>query len=126
MVCGGFALPIREGYADQVYIVTSGENMAIYAAANIAVAVENFKKRGYADIGGVILNRRNVPDEREKTETLCNDIHSKIAADLPRDNHISMAEEQNHPVMELYPDCEYAKNIRKLAEYMIKHGVNHA
>lgn len=125
VVCGGFALPIREGYADQVYIVTSGENMAIYAAANIAIAVENFKKRGYADIGGVILNRRNVPDEKEKVETLCNDIHSEIAADLPRDNHISMAEETNHPVMELYPDCEYAKEVRKLAKHMIEHGVNH-
>ena len=62
VVCGGFALPIRESYADQVYIVTSGENMALYAADNIAQAVENFRERGYARLGGVILNRRNVPE----------------------------------------------------------------
>lgn len=125
VVCGGFALPIREGYADQVYIVTSGENMAIYAAANIAMAVENFKQRGYASIGGVILNRRNVENEKEKVETLCQDIHSQIVADLPRDNHISEAETAKKPVMEVYPDCDYATEIKKLAETMLRHGVNH-
>ena len=58
VVCGGFAMPIREGYAHRVYIVTSGENMAIYAAANIAMAVENFRERGYASLGG--LDRKSV------------------------------------------------------------------
>ena len=51
VVCGGFAMPIREGYADKVFIVTSGENMAIYAAANIAAAVKSFEARGYASLG---------------------------------------------------------------------------
>ncbi len=125
VVCGGFAMPIRQGYADQVYIVTSGENMAIYAAANIATAVDNFKQRGYADIGGVILNRRNVPDEKTKVETLCRDIHSRIAADLPRDNHIAEAEMQMRPVMEMFPSCEYAVQIRALASDMIRNGVDH-
>ena len=124
VVCGGFAMPIREGYADQVYIVTSGENMAIYAAANIATAVANFRERGYATLGGVILNRRNVPDEKEKVETLCQDIQSKIVADLPRDNHIADAEEQKKPVMGLYPDCPYAQAVRGLADYIIQNGVD--
>ena len=125
VVCGGFALPIRDGYADQVYIVTSGENMAIYAAANIAADVDNFRSRGYASIGGVILNRRNVPDEREKVETLCEDIHSQIAADLPRDNRIEQAEAQKKPVMDLFPDCDYARAVRALADFMLENGVNH-
>lgn len=125
VVCGGFALPIREGYADQVYIVTSGENMAIYAAANIATAVENFRERGYASLGGVILNRRNVEDEREKVQVLCNDIHTEIVGDLPRDWHVGEAEVQGKTVNELYPDCTYSKEIRLLAEYMIAHGVCH-
>lgn len=124
VVCGGFAMPIREGYADQVYIVTSGENMAIYAAANIATAVENFKDRGYATIGGVILNRRNVLDEREKVETLCSDIHADLVADLPRDNHIEEAESRGKPVMELFPDCGYARAVNGLATYMLSHGID--
>ena len=61
VVCGGFAMPIREGYADKVFIVTSGENMAIYAAANIACAVKAFEARGYAGLGGNRRRRKNWP-----------------------------------------------------------------
>ena len=122
VVCGGFAMPIREGYADQVYIVSSGENMAIYAAANIATAVGNFKERGYATLGGIILNRRNVPDEREKVEVLCKDFETEIVADLPRDNNVSEAEMAGRPVMEMFPDCEYAAKIRELADYILKNA----
>lgn len=119
VVCGGFAMPIREGYAEKVYIVTSGENMAIYAAANIAMAVENFRERGYAHLGGLILNRRNVPDERAKVETLASDIHTTIAADLPRDNSIAGAEAAKLPVFEAAPDCDYVRAVRALAKKMI-------
>lgn len=124
VVCGGFAMPIREGYADRVYIVTSGENMAIYAAANIAMAVDNFKDRGYAALGGLILNRRNVPEEREKVETLASDIKTDIVADLPRDNSIAEAEMRGRSVMEMYPDCAYAEAVRKLARKILEDGNN--
>ena len=70
VVCGGFSVPMRGGYANKVFIVTSGENMAIHAGANIALAVNNFKDRGYASLGGVILNRRNVKKEDEKVKEL--------------------------------------------------------
>ena len=119
VVCGGFAMPIREGYADQVFIVTSGENMSIYAAANIAMAVENFRQRGYASLGGLILNRRNVPDEYQKVKILAEDLNTQILADLPRDDHISDAQDTGRGVMEVYPDCEYAKAIRELAQRML-------
>ena len=122
VVCGGFAMPIREGYADRVFIVTSGENMSIYAAANIAMAVENFRQRGYAALGGLILNRRNVPDEREKVETLAKELGTEILADLPRDDHISDAQDTNRCVMETYPDCAYAAEIRVLAKRMLALG----
>ena len=119
VVCGGFAMPIREGYADRVFIVTSGENMSIYAAANIGLAVENFRKRGYATLGGLILNRRNVPDERKKAEALAEDLKTEILADLPRDNHISDAQDTGRSVMEVFPECDYARGIRALAQRML-------
>ncbi len=122
VVCGGFAMPIREGYADRVFIVTSGENMSIYAAANIAMAVENFKARGYATLGGLILNRRNVPDEREKVETLAKELGTEILADLPRDNHISDAQDMGRSVMEMFPECDYALSVRALADRMLREG----
>ena len=77
VVCGGFAMPMREGYANKVYILTSGENMAVYAAANIGLALEGFKERGYAQLGGLILNRRNVKREEEKALELSEDLHTE-------------------------------------------------
>ena len=68
VVCGGFAMPIRGGYADHVLIVTSGEMMALYAASNIASAIHNFGRRGYAQFSGLILNARNVEAEQEIVE----------------------------------------------------------
>ena len=124
VVCGGFAMPIREGYADQVYIVTSGENMAIYAAANIAMAIENFKSRGYASLGGLILNRRNVPDEKEKVQALAVDLDTRIVADLPRDNLVAEAEAGNGCVVDLFPEAPYAKGIEALADAMLANGVD--
>ncbi len=120
VVCGGFAMPIREGYADKVFIVTSGENMSIYAAANIAMAVENFRQRGYATLGGLILNRRNVPDELEKVQELADELHTEILADLPRDNAISDAQNSSRGVMEAYPDSDFARQIRVLAARMLE------
>ena len=68
VVCGGFAAPIREGYAEKVVIVTSGEKMALYAANDVSSAVRNFEDRSYARIFGLILNHRNVENETEKVQ----------------------------------------------------------
>ena len=115
VVCGGFSMPMRKGYADQVFIITSGENMAIHAGANIAMAVENFKDRGYAQLGGLILNRRNVKNEDAKVEELAEDIHSKVIGTLSRSSLVTDAEEQKKTVIEAYPDSEMAEEYRILA-----------
>ena len=115
VVCGGFSMPMRKGYADQIFIITSGENMAIHAGANIAMAVENFKDRGYAQLGGLILNRRNVKNEDAKVEELAEDIHSKVIGTLSRSALVTDAEEQKKTVIEAYPDSEMAEEYRILA-----------
>lgn len=68
VVCGGFSMPIRNGYAEEVYIVTSGEMMSMYAASNISTAINQFKNRGYARLKGLILNAKNVENEVELVE----------------------------------------------------------
>ncbi|MCR5264326.1 MAG: AAA family ATPase [Clostridiales bacterium] len=115
VVCGGFSMPMRGGYADKVYIVTSGENMSIHAAANIVVAIENFRDRGYASLGGIILNRRDVKNEREKVEELCADIGSRIVGTLSRSETVQDAEAKNATVMEAYPCSAMAREYRELA-----------
>lgn len=115
VVCGGFSMPMRSGYAEKVFIVTSGENMAIHAAANIAMAVENFKERGYATLGGLILNRRNVKNEEAKVAELCEDIHSGVIGTLSRSETVTDAEERQMTVLEAFPDSSMAQEYRVLA-----------
>lgn len=94
-------MPIREGYADKVFIVTSGENMAIYAAANIAAAVKSFEARGYASLGGILLNRRGVKREQEKVEELAEDMETEIIGSLDYSPLVGETEELGKTVMEL-------------------------
>ena len=119
VVCGGFSMPMRNGYADKIFIVTSGENMAIHAGANIAMAVENFKNRGYATLGGLILNRRNVPREEEKVEELAEDFHTSIVGTLTRSDLVQQAEEQKKTVLEAFPESEMAEEYRILAKAIL-------
>ena len=120
VVCGGFTMPMRSGYADAVYILTSGENMAIHAAANIASAVERFQGRGYAKLGGFLLNCRNVKREEEKAEELAEDFHSKILYRLPHCDLVPEAEEQCKTVLEAYPDSQMATEYRALARVLMQ------
>ncbi|MDR1953625.1 MAG: nitrogenase iron protein [Clostridiales Family XIII bacterium] len=119
VVCGGFAMPIRGGYADHVFIVTSGEAMALFAARNIALAVENFTSRGYAKYSGVILNSRNVKNERALAEQLARDTGSEIIAHISRSSDVQLAEEQAKTVIEALPDCEIAHEYRALADKIV-------
>ena len=119
VVCGGFSMPMRSGYADYVFVVTSGENMSIHAGANIAMALERFQNRGYAKLGGFILNRRNVPREEEKVQELAEDFHSGTIGYLSRSELVMAAEEQKKTLMECYPDSEMADEYRALSEAVL-------
>jgi nitrogenase iron protein NifH len=116
VVCGGFAVPMREGYANYVLVVTSGENMSIHAAANIGVAVQNFQKRGYAQMGGLVLNRRDVRDEEAKVRELAGDLGCDIVGALPHSSLVTDAEEGGLTLMEAAPDSAMAEAYRALAD----------
>ena len=120
VVCGGFSMPMRSGYADKVFVITSGENMAIHAAANIAMAVDGFKGRGYAQLGGIILNRRNVRREDEKVQELAEDIHSSVIASLSRSDTVQEAEDLGKTVVEAFPESAMAAEYRALAGVLLK------
>ncbi len=122
VVCGGFSMPMRAGYADKVFILTSGENMSIHAAANIAMAIENFKGRGYATLGGLILNRREVKNEDTKVEELADDLHTGIVGCLSRSETVQEAEELQKTVLEAFPESEMAGEYRALAKAVLAVG----
>ena len=119
VVCGGFSMPMRAGYADRIYIITSGENMAIHAAANIAMAVDNFKEKGYATLGGLILNRRDVKNEEEKVNELAGDFNTQIVGTLTRSETVLDAEELGKTVVKAFPESSMAEEYRVLAKKLI-------
>ena len=116
VVCGGFAMPMRKGYADHVFIMTSGETMSIYAAANIGLALENFSGRGYARMSGIILNRRDVPDEESRVSALAAELHSELTGTLSRSPLVLKAEEEGQCLLQAYPDSEMAQEYKRLAD----------
>ncbi|GHT69562.1 nitrogenase subunit nifH [Spirochaetia bacterium] len=122
VVCGGFAMPMRAGYADEVIIVSSGEMMALYAACNIAQAIRGFAGRDYASLGGMILNRRNIEDERRIVEKAAAEINTAIIGDVPRSALVQEAEALGKTVCEVFPDSDLTAIYRSIADDIITAG----
>jgi nitrogenase iron protein NifH len=120
VVCGGFAMPIRGGYADHVFIVSSGEMMALYAADNISRAIANFKSRGYAKLRGLILNARNIEKEDEIVEQAVKEMNTSVIKKIPRDEHVQKAENQGKTVIQAFPESNMASHYRALAKKVME------
>ena len=101
VVCGGFAVPVRREYADAIFLVTSGEYMAIYAANNILRGIRNFDGETHRRVAGIIFNRRNLTDEAGRVRRFAQAVGLPIVAELPRSPGFAHAEEERKPLMEL-------------------------
>lgn len=114
VVCGGFAMPLRRGLADDVYIVTTCDPMAIYAANNICKGIKRFAERGQVFLGGIIYNGRSVVDEPSIVENFAERLGTKLVGRLPMSDLIPRAEIRRKTVIEYAPDSEMADRFRKL------------
>ncbi|KAF5038637.1 Nitrogenase iron protein 1 [anaerobic digester metagenome] len=115
VVCGGFAMPIRDGKAEEIYIVCSGEMMAMYAANNICKGIMKYAESGGVRLGGLICNSRNVDNEREMIEELAKKIGTQMIYFVPRDNDVQRAEINRMTVIEWKPEAPQADHYRNLA-----------
>ena len=115
VVCGGFAMPIRDGKAEEIYIVCSGEMMAMYAANNICKGIMKFAQSGNVRLGGLICNSRAVDNEREMIEELARKLGTQMIAFVPRDNDVQRAEINRKTVIEWNPEVKQADAYRSLA-----------
>lgn len=115
VVCGGFAMPLRGEHSDAVMVVTSGEMMSLYAAANILHAVSSFRRRGHARFAGLIANLRDVEGEERRIEEFCADEDAWVVGTVPRSQAIQQADERCVPVGEIAPDSAAWKAYRALA-----------
>lgn len=118
VVCGGFAMPIRGGYAEEVYIVTSGEMMSLYAASNISSAVNSFRDMGYATLGGIILNAKNIENEQELVEKAAKEMGTEIVYTIPRDSDIQKAEVMGKTAVEAFPEASISQHYKELARIL--------
>ena len=119
VVCGGFAMPIREGKAKEIYIVASGEMMALYAANNIAKGIKRYAKTGGVRLGGIICNSRNVDRELDLLRAFSKELGTQLLYFVPRDNIVQRAEINKKTVIEYKPDSNQAQEYRNLAEAVI-------
>lgn len=120
VVCGGFAMPIREGKAQEVYIVASGEMMAVYAANNISKGLLKYAKQSGVRLGGIICNSRNVDREVEFMEEFAKSIGTQLIHVIPRDNIVQKAEFNKKTVVEFDASCNQAHEYGELARKIIE------
>lgn len=116
VVCGGFAMPIRENKAQEIYIVCSGEMMAMYAANNIAKGILKYATSGSVRLGGLICNSRNTDKEYELIDALAKKLGTQMIHFLPRDNEVQRAELRRMTVIEYNPGHCQADEYRALAK----------
>ncbi len=116
VVCGGFAMPMREGKAQEIYIVASGEMMALYAANNIAKGVLKYANSSGIRLGGIICNSRNVEKEIDLLKAFAEELGSQLIYFVPRDNIVQRAEIHKQTVIEFDPEQDQAQEYRNLAK----------
>ena len=116
VVCGGFAMPMREGKAQEIYIVVSGEMMAMYAANNICKGIVKFAEAGDVKLGGLICNSRKVDNEFQMIEELAKKLGTQMIHFVPRDNMVQRAEINRKTVIEFEPTHGQADEYRALAK----------
>ena len=116
VVCGGFAMPIRENKAQEIYIVVSGEMMAMYAANNISKGIVKYANSGGVRLAGLICNSRNTDREDELIEALAGRLGTQMIHFVPRDNMVQHAEIRRMTVIEYNPKCNQADEYRALAQ----------
>ena len=116
VVCGGFAMPMREGKAQEIYIVASGEMMALYAANNISKGIKKYATTGGVRLGGIICNSRKVDKELDLLKAFAEELGSQLIHFVPRDNMVQRAEIHKKTVIEFDPKADQADEYRALAK----------
>lgn len=116
VVCGGFAMPMREGKAKEIYIVVSGEMMAMYAANNICKGILKFAEAGGIRLAGLICNSRQVENEEEMIKAFAAALGSHMIHFIPRNNMVQQAEINRKTVIEFKPEHSQADEYRTLAK----------
>ena len=120
VVCGGFAMPLRNGLVDDVYIVTTCDSMSIYAANNICRGIRRFAVRGEVLLGGIIYNGRSVVDEPSIIDGFAGRLGSQVVGRMPMNDLIPRSEIHHKTVIEYAPDSNIAETFKKIGKAIVE------
>lgn len=124
VVCGGFAVPVREGIAEHVFTVTSADFMAVYAANNLFKGIHKYSKEGGALLGGVIANSINAPYAKDIVDDFVRRTDTQVVEYVPRSVTVTQSELQGKTTIEAAPDSHQAKIYTELANKIANHEVS--
>lgn len=122
VVCGGFAMPIRENVAQLVYTVTSSDFMAIYAANNLFKGIQKYSRNGGALFGGIIANSINEEVQKGLIQDFSQKTGTTIIEYIPRSLVVTKCELRGKTVIEGEPKSEQAQVYRTLAKNIFNNG----
>jgi nitrogenase iron protein NifH len=125
VVCGGFAMPIREGIAEHVFTVSSSDFMSVYAANNLFKGIKQYSNSGGALLGGIIANSINQPYSKDIINDFAKQTQTQVVEYVPRSVTVTQCELQGKTTIEGAPDSEQAKVYTRLAEKIAAHEVSH-
>ena len=120
VVCGGFSLPLKEGFTDRAYIVTTCDFMAMYAANNICQCIEKYASRGGPTLGGIVYNERSVVNDPHIPAFFSEKLGTRVVGTVPADPNIMRAELSAKTIIEAQPESRTAGSIRALARYLLE------
>jgi nitrogenase iron protein NifH len=120
VVCGGFSLPLKEGFADKIYIVTSCDFMSLYAANNICHSIAKYSARNGTLFGGIIHNERGAINHQTIVQTFAEELSTRVVGIIPSSTEISRAELATKTIMEYAPKSEVAKRFEELTQHLLK------
>ncbi|MCX8043298.1 MAG: AAA family ATPase [Desulfobacterota bacterium] len=120
VVCGGFSLPIRQGYARETYVVTSGEFEALYQVANVSKAIKRFENRSGAQLGGLIVNLRRVKNEQQMIEDFAAKINTQIIGIIPYSQTVKECGGRGETVFRCAPDTPEACIYRDIGTRILE------
>ncbi|MDR3592124.1 MAG: nitrogenase iron protein [Negativicutes bacterium] len=121
VVCGGFAVPIREGIAEHVFTVSSADFMAIYAANNLFKGIKKYSNSRGALLGGVIANSISAPYARQIVDDFVARTETQVLGYVPRSVTVTQSELQGKTTIEAFPESAQAQVYRELAEKIARH-----
>ena len=121
VVCGGFAVPIREGIAEHVFTVSSADFMAIYAANNLFKGIQKYSNTGGALLGGIIANSINAPYARNIVDDFAARTQTQVIEYVPRSVTVTQSELQGKTTVEAFPESDQAKVYYSLARKIAAH-----